>query len=100
MVDNDHSVTNAFLLITTLVGTSILLSQVKERVPVLAKWLDGLPFVIINDGQLDRECMRKARVEEAEILTAARRQHGLERLDQIKYAVVEQNGDVTIVPRK
>jgi uncharacterized membrane protein YcaP (DUF421 family) len=42
--------------------------------------------------------MQKARIDESDILEAARAQEGLERLEQIKYAVVERGGDITIVP--
>lgn len=44
--------------------------------------------------------MDKARVDEEDILNAARQLQGLERMDQIKYAVLERNGDITIVPRQ
>ncbi|MEA2625360.1 MAG: hypothetical protein QOD06_1405, partial [Candidatus Binatota bacterium] len=50
MVDDDHSITNAFLLILTLVGASVLLSFVKQWSPVLEKWLDGKPILILQEG--------------------------------------------------
>ena len=98
MVDNDHSITNGFLLILTLIGASIGLSLLKQRFPALEQWLEGTPLVIIENGQVLRDRMDKTRVDEEDILEAARSLRGLERLDQIKYAVVERNGDITIVP--
>ena len=98
MVDNDHSMTNGFLLILTLVGASIGLSLLKQRFPALEQWLEGTPLVIIENGKVLRDRMDKTRVDEADILEAARSLQGLERLDQIKYAIVERNGDITIVP--
>jgi uncharacterized membrane protein YcaP (DUF421 family) len=44
--------------------------------------------------------MMRERIDESEIVGAARAAHGLERLDQIKYAVVEPNGRITVVPRE
>ena len=98
MVDNDHSVTNGFLLIMTLIGTSVGLSLLKQRMPSLEKWLDGTALVIIENGKLHKDRMDKVRVDEADILESARKLQGLERLDQIKYAIVERNGEITIVP--
>lgn len=98
MVDNDHSVTNAFLLIMTLVGASIGLSLLKQRLPRLDKWLDGTALVVIENGKLHKDRMDKVRVDEADILESARRLQGLERLEQIKYAIVERNGEITVVP--
>ena len=100
MVANDHSVTNAFLLIMTLVGTGILLSVLKRRSYTLEKWLDGLPCAVVLDGVMHREWMDKLRVKPEEILGAAREHQGLERMDQIKHAVVEPNGDISIVPKR
>jgi uncharacterized membrane protein YcaP (DUF421 family) len=98
MVDNDHSITNGFLLIMTLIGASIGLSLLKQRFPALEQWLEGTPLVIIENGKVLADRMDKTRVDEADILEAARSLRGLERLEQIKYAIVERNGDITIVP--
>lgn len=98
MVDNDHSVTNSFLLIITLVGASLSLSLLKQRFPTLEKWLDGSALVILENGRMLKARMNKLRVDEADILESARKLQGLERLDQIKYAIIERNGDITIVP--
>ena len=100
MVDNDHSITNGFMLILTLIGVSIGLSLLKQKFPTLERWLDGTPLVIIEDGKMLNARMNKVRVDEADILEAARSLQGLERLDQIKYAILERNGDITIIPTK
>jgi uncharacterized membrane protein YcaP (DUF421 family) len=42
--------------------------------------------------------MQKSRVDVSDVLTAARRLHGLERMEQIKYAVLERSGDISIIP--
>jgi uncharacterized membrane protein YcaP (DUF421 family) len=98
MVDNDHSIVNGFLLIMTLTGVSIVLSLLKQRIPKLEKWLDGTALVIVEKGKMHKDRMDKVRVDEADILEAARKLQGLERLEQIKYAIVERNGEITIVP--
>jgi uncharacterized membrane protein YcaP (DUF421 family) len=100
MVDSDHSITNAFLLITTLIGTSVALSFVKIWFLTVEKWIDGTPLLIIENGKMHRDRMKRIRIDENDILSAARRAHGLERMDQIKYAIVEGNGEITIVPAK
>ena len=98
MVSGDSSLTNAFLLVITLVGASIALSLLKQHSPEADKWLDGTPTIVIDKGKLLQDRMDKIRVDENDILEAARRLQGLERLEQIKYAVVERGGEITIVP--
>ena len=100
MVDDDHSITNGFLLILTLVGTSIGLSLLKQRWPTLDRWLEDVPLVVVENGKLHKDRMDKVRVDERDILSAARALQGLERLDQIKYAIVERSGEITIVPKR
>ena len=47
MVDSDHSITNAILLIMTLVGMSVLLSVVKHYSPRATRWLEGMPLPLV-----------------------------------------------------
>jgi uncharacterized membrane protein YcaP (DUF421 family) len=100
MVDDDHSVTNGLLLILTLVGMTIFMSVMKQKFPKLDLLLEGTPLVLIDRGKLLRERMEKCRVDESEILSAARMTQGLVAMDQIEYAILERNGDISIVPRK
>jgi uncharacterized membrane protein YcaP (DUF421 family) len=99
MIGNDYSLTNGFLVILTLVGIDISLSFVKQRVPVMERYLDGLPLVLVDQGRPIKNLMDRARVDEQDILASAREKHGLERMDQIKYAVLENNGGISIIPK-
>jgi uncharacterized membrane protein YcaP (DUF421 family) len=99
MVHNDDSVTNALLLITTLVGMSILLSILKQRFPKLDLLLEGAPLVLIDRGRVLENCMNRSRIDKNDILESARLNHGLERIDQIQYAVLERNGAISIIPK-
>ncbi|QSX78903.1 DUF421 domain-containing protein [Agrilutibacter solisilvae] len=100
MVDSDHSVTNAFLLIMTLTGMSVLLSIVKHRSPRVSRWLDGLPLPLVRDGKLLKENMDKARVDEEEILMSARFTQGIDSMGAIKDATLENDGKISVVPRR
>ena len=98
MIDNDNSMTNALLLVSTLIGMNILLSIVTKRWKPLDRWIEDVPLVILRNGDPIRERMRKERIDESDILEAARASEGLERLDQIKFAILERTGHITIVP--
>ena len=92
-------VTNALLVITTLVGFDIVLASVKGRIPAFGRAVEGLPLVIVQDGKPIEHRLERARVDVADILAAGRENHGIERLDQIKYAVLEQSGSISVIPR-
>lgn len=99
MVGDDFSLTNAALVILTLVGLDIALSIAKNRWGRLDRWIDGVPTILIEDGRPLEASMRRARVGLDDILEAARKLQGLERVDQIKYAILERSGGITVIPR-
>jgi uncharacterized membrane protein YcaP (DUF421 family) len=92
--------TNAFLLVITLVGLDIVLSLAKQHSETLKAILDSRPLVLVQEGKLQHKHMEKERVDEGDILAAARELHGLKRLDQIEHAVLEQGGTITVVPKE
>lgn len=100
LLGNDFSLTNAFLLVITLIGIDIGLSLLKLRSVKLDQLIDGVPLIIVEDGRLLKQRMAKARIDEYDVLTAARESQGLERLEQIKYAVLETNGGISIIPHQ
>lgn len=100
MIGDDFSLTNAFIVIATLGALDILLSEIKQRFPRAERVLDGVPLVIVEAGVPLRERMQKARIDDEDVLAAARKSAGLERMDQIKYAVLERDGGISIVPKK
>jgi uncharacterized membrane protein YcaP (DUF421 family) len=100
MVGNSYSLTNAFVLVITLVIIDVGLSLIKQRSHKVDKWLEGTPIVIVDHGRPLRDRMDRARVADDDVLTAARLLHGLERMDQVKYAVVERSGEISIIPRE
>src|SRR5688572_30920225 len=100
MVDDDHSMTHAFLLILTFVLMNVGFSLWKQRSEKFEKLIDDVPLLIMADGQMLRDRMDKVRVDESDILEVARKERGLERLDQIKYAVLERNGDISVIGKQ
>ncbi len=100
LIGDDFSVIKAVLLISTLVALDIGLSLLKERWSGLDKALEGVPLVIVEDGRVLEDRMRRARVDVDDVLQAARERQGLESMEQIKYAVLERTGEISIVPRR
>jgi uncharacterized membrane protein YcaP (DUF421 family) len=98
LVDEDYSITNSVLLVLTLILIDLGLSIVKQTFKPVAKFIEGSPMIVVERGKPLKERMDKARISEDDILEAARQLQGLERMDQIKYAVLETNGTISIIP--
>ena len=100
VISTDNSLINAVVLVVTLVGLDIGLSLIKQRSERFEKLIDGTPLVIVDDGRVLNTRLNRERIDEDDILAAARQTHGLERMDQIKYAVLERGGAISIIPRE
>ena len=100
MIDDDNSMTNAFLIIVTLLALNVGFSLLKQRSPLVDQLIDDVPVLIVVDGNPLKDRMDRARVDERDILQAARETQGLARLDQIQYAVLERDGAISVVPKQ
>ena len=98
LLGDDFSVMNAWVVIATLMGLDLLLSHLKHYFPRLDPVVDSVPLVVVADGKLIEERAGHERVDLEDVLAAAREKHGLERLEQIKYAVLERSGGISIIP--
>lgn len=100
LLGDDFSVTNSLILILTLVMMDIGLAFVKSRWPRVDRALDGVPTILVENGNPLREEMKRSRVDEADVLEHARTKQGLENMGQIRFAVLERTGDISIIPKR
>ena len=99
LTGDDYSITTALVLSTTLVLMEIGFSFIKQKSKVAERWLDDVPLIVVEDGKPLRDRMDRARVDEEDVLEAARSLHGLENMQQIKYAVLERGGSISVIPK-
>lgn len=99
LIDGDQSMTNSFLLVLTLIGLNMLMQQLGMRWPAFDKLSNSTPLVLIEDGHIHHDRLRRMRVSEDDVLEEGRKLFGVERLDQIKHAVLERSGGITVIPK-
>lgn len=99
LLGNDFSITNTIIVIMTLVGLDVLMTGLTHRSRGLDRWVNGLPVVLIEDGEVIDDRLEKARIDREAILEQARSTQGIERIEQIKYAVLERGGGISVIPR-
>ena len=81
--------------ILVLVGVQILISYITLKNDKIRNILDGKPTVIIKDGKLNFTEMSKLRYSLDDLLTQLRLQ-GVKSIDKVKYAVLENNGNLSV----
>jgi len=99
MIDSDHSMTNCFLLVITLLGMSLIFSKLKDKSKVLERWLEDVPTIVVENGRWLKDKMKQVRVDEDDILSVARGSKGITHAGDIKYAIVEKDGNITVIPK-
>lgn len=98
LLGDDFSLTNSVLVIVTLIAIDVGLSLLKQRSEWVSKFIDGGPTIIVENGKLLSERLRHARLVEADVMEAARSSQGIETIDQIKFAILERNGKISVIP--
>lgn len=96
VVGDDHSLAGAVSAICTIGLMHILVSWAKTRWATVGRIVDGTPVVVYERGHWHDDRMRALRLNEQDVMAAAR-QRGLQRLEQVRYAVAERDGKVSIV---
>ena len=74
------------------------LTILAHKKPDLRKYINGTPTIILSNGKLYRENMKKAKLELSEFMVLCR-QKGYFDLSDIEVAVFEYNGRLTILPK-
>lgn len=98
LLGEDFSVTGAMLTIITLVVIDMLFGVAKKYISGAESMLDGSPVILVVHGELQNEKLKKVDVSCDDILVSARQNHGIYQLEKIKYAILERNGHISIIP--
>ena len=98
VTQSDYSVTGAVTVICTVALVSVALSAINFRVPRLRGVLEGEPIVLVEDGRLLERNMRRERITREDIEASARKQQVIS-VDDIRWAVLETTGEISVIPR-
>lgn len=91
VIAEDTSMTGAVVAVSTFALLTVVVSWISWRLPSQRKVFEGVPVLLIRDGELIEETLRIERLNTADVLAAAR-QEGIERLEDVRWAVLEQDG--------
>jgi len=76
----------------------VVSSYLLVRFPVIKNVVSTRPAVLINKGKPDRKAMLEARISVDE-LVGELRQQGICSLSEVQYAILEQNGKITVIQK-
>ncbi len=95
----DETLGGGLIAAATLLALGATVGRLTWLSPRFERLVDGEPVVLIENGRVHEGAERAERITAAE-LAQALRSAGVEELADVKLAVVEVNGEITIVPKK
>ena len=100
LIGEDFSLVSCFIMVCTLVSVDYLFSKLKDNSKMFSVVSDSAPLVIVDKGKPLKKRMEKTKVNEDDVLEAARSLHGIETMKEVRYAVLERDGSISIIPER
>ena len=99
MVGSDASLVGGLISAGTLIGLNYLVGTLTFRSRKAEEFIEGRPQVLIHDGKLSEDVMTSARLTHHE-LHAALRRAGCAHVEEVKLAMLENNGAISVMTRR
>lgn len=96
MARDHHSLADGLLLIGTIVFWTYMLDWLGHRYPPIQRWYNPPPLLLVKDGIMLPQNMRKELITEDELMSQLRRE-GFSDVAEVKEAYIEGDGSITAV---
>jgi uncharacterized membrane protein YcaP (DUF421 family) len=96
MVGNNTSLLGGVIAASVLFFINFILRKLMYKYRKLGEFLQEKPEILIHDGKLDFKILSKLDITSNE-LKEAMREHGVENFDQVKLAMLEVDGNISII---
>ena len=98
MVGDNTTLWGGLVAVTTLLALDFGLKALARRSKRVRQALEGEPRLLVRDGRLLERAVLEEGLE-AEEVRAAIRSHGLSRIEDVRLAVLETDGSISVIPR-
>jgi len=96
VLGDERSLTAAISALMTFGLMHRLVAWLKARFPTFGRLDDGTPVILYEKGAFQEERMRRLDIQTEDVMYAAR-QRGLRELSQVRYAIAERDGKISII---
>jgi uncharacterized membrane protein YcaP (DUF421 family) len=98
ITQSDYSVTGLILAAGTISLLTVAVSYVSFRFPRTRPLLEGQPLVVIQDGEVLENNLRRERLTREELAEAARLQQ-IASLKEVSWAILEKSGQISFIKK-
>lgn len=99
MANEYHSITNGLVLVGTIIGWNVTLDWVGYRFPFVQRLVHPANKPLVREGRLIRKNLAEELMTEEELMSQLRLQ-GVDRLEDVKAAYIEGNGQISVIMAK
>lgn len=99
ITDPEVPLYDAILFCIAVVAINYAISKLSIRLPFVKHMVAGKPEFLAMKGKVDKKALYKAQVTLSELVSAMRKE-GISSIDKINYAVLEPDGNISIIPFK
>ena len=96
VLSDEHSVTAGVSVVITFGLMHRLVGWLKVHSPRFGRIVDGTPVIVYENGQFQERRMRQLNIQTSDVMYAVR-QRGLHEIAQVRYAVAERDGKISII---
>jgi len=98
LTQDDYSVTGAMIAVATIAALQVGTSYLSFRSERAKRVLEGYPIVIIQDGRLLDENLRRDRITPDDVAEEMRMQQ-IAKFDDVQWGILETNGQISFVKK-
>ena len=98
ITQSDESVTGALIVISTITLLSVGVSWVSFRSRRVRTVTAGEPIILVEDGDVIDRNLRRERLVRADVEEAARQQQ-VSTISEIRWAILERDGSISVIPK-
>jgi len=99
MTGPDQSITGGAIIVVTIFSLNRGVAEARTRIPMVRRLLEFEPTIIGRNGRWLKRQMEEQGIDLDDV-HAALREHGLVRVEQMRLAVLEEDGSISVVPKE
>lgn len=98
ITSQDTPILHAIIPLITIVAFEVTSAVLLTKFPTLKNFISSRPSVLINKGKIDQRELLKNRISNEELISELRLKNVTD-LDSVEYAILEQNGLLSVIPK-
>jgi len=99
MIGNDNSILGGFIGVATVLALNWVFVEMSYRYKKARRMLEGEPVLLVHNGKVYHDRLERERLTEDDLLAAIRKSGLSDTLD-VRVAMLEENGQISVIPRE